>query len=285
MMAQWVIARSPTWCSKHKGSQSDFSLGKVMDNSNRSVLADYLDLRYSSVPGFSSQFSARIMTGLILWQQSQGIEGDIGEIGVYQGRSMIALALAAAPKDKIVAVDTFAWPVDCLSRFLTNAKQFLVNQEALVPLAANSASLSSRDLINAGSGRRFRFLHIDGDHSPEALARDLTLAIAALTRDGVICLDDMLHPLYPELPIVVHSFLKSKRDLRVFCIIDRADIVAASKYLICNKSYFAKYSAAITELFKIYVFKYSAEFRHYRATIVSSEASVLASYEILNEIN
>jgi hypothetical protein len=62
-----------------------------------------------------------------------------------------------------------------------------------------------------------------------------------LHRSGVIAVDDMLHPGYPALVVTVLDYLKRHPDMVVACIVDREDISAAAKFLICRADAVALY--------------------------------------------
>ena len=64
---------------------------------------------------------------------------------------------------------------------------------------ADSRTMTPEELLAKLAGRNPRFVHIDGEHSRAALTKDLELATAVLAPEGVIVLDDMLHPGYPTL--------------------------------------------------------------------------------------
>ena len=89
---------------------------------------------------------------------------------------------------------------------------------------------ASADAIRKAAGGPIRFWHLDGDHARDQLLLDLDLAAATLHPQGIICLDDMLHPGYPLLVVAVHEWLERHPDWRVLCVIDREDIVAAAKF-------------------------------------------------------
>ena len=95
-----------------------------------------------------------------------------------------------------------------------------------------------------------RFFHLDGDHRYDSLAHDLALAHAVLHPDGVICVDDMLHPEFPFLVVAVHDYLRAHPEMRLLCVIDREDIVAAAKFLICRAEAVALYEADLMESFR-----------------------------------
>jgi hypothetical protein len=93
-------------------------------------------------------------------------------------------------------------------------------------------------------------VHIDGEHSHECLGHDLELAQAVLHPSGVIAIDDMLHPAYPTLITAVLDFLVRHAEIRVMCIIDREDISAAAKFLLCRADAVARYEQDLMASFK-----------------------------------
>jgi predicted O-methyltransferase YrrM len=151
---------------------------------------------------------------LLLWQSENGISGDAAEIGVFLGRSAIALALALQPHDRFLAIDKFTWPDNALVRFQNYARRYGVVERALVCKAIDTTALSSESFVRETGIGKLRYFHIDGDHSPSVLRHDLSLAVTSMVDRGVICLDDMLHPLYPELQVVVNGFLRDHDELR-----------------------------------------------------------------------
>jgi hypothetical protein len=67
---------------------------------------------------------------------------------------------------------------------------------------------------------------------------------------GVICTDDMLHPEYPFLVLAVHDYLRAHPEMRLLCVIDREDIVAAAKFLICRADAVALYEDDLMASFR-----------------------------------
>ncbi len=199
----------------------------------------YLANGYTSVRGMSSRFAAAISAWCLTHQTSLGIDGHFAEIGTFQGRFFIAQALALQPQERALGIDLFDWPSAATwDIFIANCQRWGVTNAQLIAWKDDSGSVDAAALLarlNVPSGpKQVRFFHIDGDHSPEPLMRDLELARAVLHPKGLICLDDMLHPGYPFLVTTVERWLVQNADMRLMCVIDREDIVAAPKFLICH---------------------------------------------------
>ncbi len=214
------------------------------------ALDRYLDHGYRTVRGMSSLFAARICAHLIARQTALGITGQIAEIGAFEGRFFIAMALGLADGEHGLAIDVFDWPDDGVEgRFLANCARHGLARERFTVFKGNTGGLDAAAFGRLLGGRPARFIHIDGDHSHDALTEDLALALANLHPQGLICLDDMLHPAYPFLVVTVQQFLLAHPTLRLMAIIDREDIVAAPKFLICHAEAVALYETDLMQTF------------------------------------
>ena len=70
----------------------------------------YLAQSYERVRGMSSRFAAAICGHLIGRQSALGIDGELVEIGTFEGRFFIALALLLKPGEHALGIDVFTWP-------------------------------------------------------------------------------------------------------------------------------------------------------------------------------
>jgi hypothetical protein len=209
----------------------------------------YLADGYQRVPGMSSRFAAAICGHLIRRQSELGIGGDIVEIGAFEGRFFIAMALGVVPGETALGIDVFDWPdAGVRDRFVDNCRRHGLASDRFSAWKADSRALAAAELRDRLTGPA-RFFHIDGEHSVECLSRDLELAHAVLHEAGIIALDDMLHPGYPTLITAVLDFLARHPDMRVMCIIDREDIVAAAKFLLCRADAVALYEQDLMTTF------------------------------------
>lgn len=212
----------------------------------------YLASGYGTVQGFSSKFSAVICGHLMRRQSELGVRGGAAEIGTFEGRFFIAMGLALAEGEHSYGFDLFAWPgSDLLQQFLTNTDAHGLARDRFTPLSFDTGKLTPAEFGKVTGGAPLRFIHIDGDHSPAALAQDLSLAHSNLHHDGLICIDDMLHPAFPFLVVTVHDYLKRNPEMRLLCVIDRVSIVGAPKFLICRAEAVQLYEADLMERFKL----------------------------------
>ena len=215
------------------------------------ALDRYLTNGYDKVRGFSSRFAATICGHLLRRQSEVGIRGSVAEIGTFEGRFFIALGLAVGEGEHAYGFDLFAWPgSEVLERLLANADAQGLARDRFTPLPFDTRKLTAQEFSNLMGEASLRFIHIDGDHSPEALTHDLRLAQESLHPRGLICIDDMLHPAFPFLVVVVHDHLKRNPEMRLMCVIDRENIVRAPKFLICRAEAVKLYETDLMESFK-----------------------------------
>jgi hypothetical protein len=78
--------------------------------SGHAAIDRYLADGYARIPGMSSRFAAAICGHVICRQSELGIRGDMVEIGPFEGRFFIAMALGLAPGETALGVDLFDWP-------------------------------------------------------------------------------------------------------------------------------------------------------------------------------
>lgn len=220
----------------------------------------YLADRYEKIRGMSSRFSAAICGHLVRRQSELGVSGDIAEIGTFEGRFFIAMALGLAPGEIALGIDLFDWPDErVLTRFLANCEAAGLPRERYSAWKKQSRDISPDELRAKLANGTARFVHIDGEHEYASLSSDLELAHAVLHPAGLICVDDMLHPGYPTLITAVLDYLTRHPEMVVMGIIDRQDIVAAAKFLICRADVVALYEPDLMESFAPFHFIFGAD--------------------------
>ena len=239
----------------------------------------YIAEGYETVRGMSSAFAATICGHIIRRQTELGITGHIGEIGTFEGRFFIAMALGLGEGERALGIDTFNWPNDgLLDLFHSHCARLGLARDRYVAFKGNARELSPDDikkilggqkLATQASDKKVRFWHLDGDHSREALTADLDLALATVHPQGLIVLDDMLHPGYPLLVVAVHEWLERHPDWRVLCVIDREDIVAAAKFVLCHKDVVPLFEQDLMDTFKAQHFVLGSEWERYFCVVLT----------------
>jgi predicted O-methyltransferase YrrM len=164
----------------------------------------------SKVDGFMADTSVAVWDALLEYQERHHVTGHLGEIGVYKGKSATIMAYHQRAGEEL-------WLVD-FSNFLDETKVNLASlarheiryvKQKSVELHRNTELLSRR--------RTFRWFHIDGEHTGQAVATDLSIAHELLADDGVVCIDDFLNPAYPQITAATFAFLQAHRfELTLF---------------------------------------------------------------------
>jgi Methyltransferase domain len=180
-------------------------------------LSRYLKHGRKFVSGWLFPGAIKLLVALAEAQQAWDIKGNVLEIGVHEGKLFILLSLFTREGEKAVAVDLFADQarnIDAsgrgdLEKFEKNVKQH-ADYNRVVIHAGDSTELSSSTLIGLGGGR-FRFISVDGGHSPEITAHDLATADGALAPGGVIILDDCFNEFWPGVADGVHDYFCNKQ--------------------------------------------------------------------------
>src|ERR1044072_2565412 len=229
----------------------------------------YLADGYETVRGMSSRFAATISAHVLRRQNELGIAGHFAEIGTFEGRFFIAMALGLAGGEKALGIDTFNWPNEgLLDLFRSHCARHGVAKDPYIAIKANVRDLGVED-IKTSLGGPVRFWHIDADHTREARTADLALALATMHSQGILCLDDMLPPGYPLLVVAVYEWLERHPDMRVVAVIDREDIVAAAKFMICHKDAVALYEQDLMDSFKAQHFVLGSEWERYFCVVLT----------------
>ena len=230
----------------------------------------YLDDGYDKVIGMSSQFAAAICCGLLRIQSDLGVKGPVAEVGAFEGRFFIAMAKALKEGERALGIDVFEWPnPQVIDRFEANCARHGVPAEKRITWKADSNKMTAAELLAKIDGEKVRLIHVDGEHTQAALTKDLDLATAVIGDGGVIVLDDMLHPGYPTLMLAVQAYLDRHPDMTVLCIIDRESIFAATKFILCQKSWFKKYEAGLLDAYRANVWPMGANFEPHWCLVLS----------------
>ncbi len=237
----------------------------------------YLAQGYTTVPGMSSRFAAAISAGLMRIQTKLGVSGPIAEIGTFEGRFFIALAKALQPGEMALGMDIFDWPnPQVIERFEANCLKHGVPASVAKTWKCDSRKVAPAEFLERTGGRKVRLFHVDGEHSRASLEKDLALATAVLADDGVIILDDMLHPGYPTLMVTVQEYLTAHPEMVVLCIIDRETIVGATKFVLCRQTWFKAYEAELLKDFEKNVWPLGADFEPHWCLVLSLDTRLAA---------
>lgn len=154
---------------------------------------------------FASTPMVEILGKISDWQTKQGINGNIGEIGVHHGRMALVIFQLLREGEKGIAIDLFKNQEENQGSgkgdeesFRSHSKDILGEgwENMVDVLCANSEALIPEDLVPRCKGRKyskFRIFSVDGGHSCKTTVNDLELTLTNMSKGGVIILDDYHH--------------------------------------------------------------------------------------------
>jgi hypothetical protein len=126
-------------------------------------------------------------------------EVNVLEVGVYLGGWSITIDTNLKRKFNFVGIDPYP--------FGSGEK---IRQSMLKNIGDNN--LHERfTLVNCWAGLKglgkFEIIHVDGEHTEDAVTTDLKEASNVLTDDGVIIVDDYIHPYFPGIASAIYDFI------------------------------------------------------------------------------
>lgn len=244
-------------------------------SSGHAGLDAFLADGYMRVRGMSSRFAAAICGHVVRRQSDLGIKGDLLEIGTFEGRFFIAMAMLLEPGEHALGIDVFTWPSPAVyDHLLENCAAAGLDQAGYTAWKVDTRAITAADLRARLPGEKARFIHIDGEHIPDCLRNDLSLAHAVLHPGGVIALDDMLHPGYPTLITTVIEYLERRPEMRVFCIVDRESITAAAKFLLCHADMVEAYQRDLMTSFAPFHYLLGADFMGHLTLVLTPDPTL-----------
>ena len=181
------------------------------------------------IPGFLSDYTALRTMNLLDWQEREGINGSILEIGVFSGRYFSLMLRSALRSDNvIIGIDTFEH----------------VDQKHLKFTLSKIAPLTGKVIFLKGASVEFqadelksilgpcRFISVDGSHELNDVFWDLRLCEELLGPHGIVAVDDFLNPVALGVNEAVNLFFAQPRSLVPIAYI-------------CNKLFLARPTTAL----------------------------------------
>ena len=201
------------------GDLSPYSL--IVLRSEKIVDLEALATIASSIPGMIDSGSGRHLYSLCYFQVE---EGDVVEIGSWQGRStsFLARAVENSGNGNFYAVDHFKGNVGKESHYIiekddmSDLKAGFLNNIERVGLSStvNLLDMKNEDAARVLEISKIRFLFIDGDHTREGVERDIALFFTKLVNGAIVVFDDFSRA-FPGVIEAVDALLEKKKHSRV----------------------------------------------------------------------
>jgi hypothetical protein len=156
--------------------------------------------RMESLPGWFLPDAALMFMAYNQLIADRGLAGNTLEIGVYHGKSAIAVASLRGESGTFTAIDVFddlqsrdgsLRDVGMKGAFLANMAAYFPTLEWARIIAAPSSTVCA-DALGPHT-----FCHIDGLHSAEGTYADLRLCADVVVSGGLVALDDYFNQQFP----------------------------------------------------------------------------------------
>lgn len=174
--------------------------------------------KIKKLPGWLSYIDALIINKVCATIESRVAKPGFVEIGVHHGKSFIYISKCFNISLKSVAIDIFSDQSSNLDKsgkgdrekFEFNLQSQGISKSDVSIIQKSSLEVTGNDIKNlVGNVDVF---HIDGGHYFEAVMSDLRLAATCLNESGVIIIDDIWRPEWPDVTKAMYKFLEQSKD-------------------------------------------------------------------------
>lgn len=176
------------------------------------------------------------------YQKEKEIKGNVGEIGVYHGKSFIPLLNCCREDEIAIAIDCFddiqynydnsgLGDKNIMIDNVNTFSDFSIDKVHIVQ--ADSTKMTPEDLMQ-GKGK-YRIFSVDGAHTSDATYIDFKNSLESLVDGGVIIMDDYFNQEWPAVSEGVNRLtLREDNDIKMV-------FVGYNKTIFCNKKYYKEY--------------------------------------------
>lgn len=189
----------------------------------KAALDDYVNLGHRSTPGWLWQSAAYITAILGLKQIEDGLHGNLGEIGVWQGRYLYLLGLLSQQDERVVGIDSFVHSPDPegFARRVENRFKLEASTEGKLTLIKQDSTTLTPEQVQSAAPGQFRLFSVDGGHLAHEVLSDSQLVSQMMAPGGIMILDDILNSTCPGVIEGTLDFLKSPQGSQFapFCLV------------------------------------------------------------------
>ena len=173
------------------------------------------------IPGMITSEAGKFLYSLCYMQN---LEGDVVEIGSWQGRSstFLARAVKESKNGNFYAIDHFGGNVGkedfyAIDGSLSNLKANFKENLSKFGLSdiVNLLDMANTEAVDKIKDKTIRFLFIDGDHTKKGVQKDIELFFPLLKKGSIVVFDDYFEG-FPGLIEAVDEVFKQYDFERVF---------------------------------------------------------------------
>ena len=209
---------------------------------DQKALENYVKGGIDEVEGWFYGGDVMLFQMLASLQQKLGVGGDVCELGVYKGKSLILLSFLRSLEQKLFAFDLF--PSDLLDQIQRNMQKHCTSNrlQSIEYVVGKSTAHSSKSLSHYFE-KKVRFLHIDAGHEYHEILQSMYAFAPHLSDWAIIAMDDYQDREFPGVEAAVHSFSQS-RDPRRFVPF----VSGQNKIYLCNEKLATVYQKKLLEI-------------------------------------
>lgn len=208
-------------------------------------------------------------------QERLKIKGNICEVGVYQGKSLVLLSLLKNDGDKLYGFDLFA--NDDLSITKNNVAKYGIDDN--LQLEKGLTTDLSIEAMDSFFTNPLRFLHIDAGHEYHEVLSQLEMFAPYLSDTGVIVMDDYQDREFPGIEAAVLDFCEINRPRRFVPF-----LASGNKMFLCNVSYAAAFIKSLVVQKNFKDRSRLTRVRDFNILIMESKLAV-SSKDVLDQID
>ena len=170
----------------------------------------FIEERHGDIEGWFFPLDQLAFFELFSIQDQMQAGGDLAEVGVYQGKSLVLMSLLKKKEEKLFGFDLF--DADHEEQTHKNLENY--GNSSGVSLVKGYTSEIAQDALEAMLPTALRFLHIDAGHEYHEVLEQLHLFSPYLADRGIIAMDDYQDREFPGIEAAVLDFSELDRPRR-----------------------------------------------------------------------
>lgn len=246
----------------------------MADNSLQPAV-DYAAKLAEEVEGWFFTLDRLLFVELGLIQQKAGVGGDLCEIGVHMGKSLVLMSLLKGSSERLLGFDMFVGN----SEATTKANLGKYGKTDNVTLFKGLTTDLSEAQLDSACKNPIRFLHIDAGHEYHEVLEQLLLFSPYVSDQAIIAMDDFQDREFPGVGAAVLDFCEMDRPRRFIPF-----LAGANKMYLCRDFMAASYQNGLINRSTMKDKCRLTRIKDYNILITNSKLPV-ASQTIAQQIN
>lgn len=208
---------------------------------DQKALENYVKSGIDEVEGWFYGGDIMLFQMLASLQQKLQVGGDVCELGVYKGKSLILLSFLRSLEEKLFAFDLF--PSDLLDQTQRNMQKYCTPKrlDSIKYVVGKSTTHTSNTLSDFFE-QKVRFLHIDAGHEYHEILQSLYAFAPHLSDWAIIAMDDYQDREFPGVEAAVQTFAQSREPRRFVPF-----VTGQNKIYLCNEKVASVYQKQLLE--------------------------------------